>query len=54
MAAMTDAIQVPCWPQSGLLGGVLTPVRSGPLSTEPSRSETPGATPLSSTATVTP
>src|SRR6202012_4172178 len=35
-------------------GAGLTPVRSGPVTTEPVRSDTFGATPLSSTATVTP
>ncbi len=52
--AIRDAIQVPCTPQAGLVGGVATPVRSGPVSTEPARSETSGLTPLSMTATTTP
>ncbi len=52
--AISEAIQVPCTPQSGLLDGVPTPVRSGPVITDPARSGTPGATPLSITATITP
>ena len=51
---MIDAIQVPCSPQCGLPDGVLSPVRSGPVITEPVRSLTSGFTPLSMTATVTP
>src|SRR5215472_13551088 len=41
-------------PQLGLDSGVPTPVRSGPVVTDPVRSDTPGFTPLSITATVTP
>src|SRR5713226_6555030 len=52
--AMSEAIQVPWVPQYGSDGEVLTPVRSGPVSTEPARSDTLGLTPLSITATVTP
>ena len=52
--AISDAIQVPCMPHSELDAGVCTPVRSGPVVTDPLRSETSGFTPLSITATVTP
>src|SRR3984885_15988195 len=52
--AISDAIQDPCTPQPGLLGGVSTPVRLGPGRTDPTRSGTSGLTPLSITATVTP
>ena len=52
--AISEAIQVPCTPQLGLPGGVCTPVRSGPVLTEPARSGTSGLTPLSITATVAP
>src|SRR5215472_17126577 len=50
---MSEAIQVPWVPQEALDCGVLTPDRSGPLMTEPSRSDTVGKTPLSMTATMT-
>src|SRR5206468_4518977 len=52
--AISDAIQVPCTPQSLLDGRVVTPVKLGPVITEPDRSLTRGFTPLSMTATVTP
>src|SRR5690348_13397609 len=52
--AISEAIQVPCAPQFWLLGDVCTPVKSGPVVTEPVRSDTEGSTPLSITATVTP
>ena len=52
--AISEAIQVPCTPQFGLARGVRTPVRSGPVITEPARSDTSGLTPLSMTATVAP
>src|SRR5580693_6168460 len=52
--AIREAIQVPCTPQFGSDGGVLTPVKSGPVRTLPTRSETVGLTPLSITATTTP
>src|SRR5215469_797877 len=52
--AMIDAIQVPCTPQLESDDEVLSPVRSGPVCTEPARSLTDGFTPLSTTATVTP
>src|SRR5215469_18022257 len=51
---MSEAIHVPWTPQEALDGGVSTPERSGPLMTEPARSDTDGLTPLSMTATVTP
>ena len=51
---MRDAIQVPCTPQSTLLGGVFTPEKSRPVVTEPLRSGTWPFTPLSIKATVTP
>src|SRR5215469_5180254 len=51
---MSEAIQVPWTPQEALDGGVSTPDRSGPLMTEPARSDTEELTPLSMTATVTP
>ena len=41
-------------PQLASLAGVPTPLRSGPLVTDPDRSETSGWTPLSMTATRTP
>src|ERR1039457_2010001 len=44
----------PCAPQPALVDGVFTPVRSGPVTTEPVRSETSGSTPLSITATTIP
>src|SRR4029453_16168754 len=52
--AISDAIQVPCTPQSLLDGRVVTPGKLGPAITEPDRSLTCGFTPLSMTATVTP
>src|SRR5260370_37374200 len=52
--AIGDASQVPCTPQSGLDGLVVTPVSSGPVTTDLVRSLTYGFTPLSITATVTP
>src|ERR1700758_4895967 len=52
---MMDAIHVPCWPQLELFGEVFNPVKLGPwMTVPPDRSDTPGYTPLSITATVTP
>src|ERR1044071_9802194 len=51
--AISEAIQVPCMPQLPSLDEVPTPLRSGPVVTDPDRSGTSGWTPLSRTATRT-
>src|SRR6266516_4814638 len=50
---MREAIHVPWTPQEVSDCRVVTPETSGPLMTEPARSDTDGETPLSMTATIT-